>query len=231
MPKNDEWKHWEERGEFWSRAHAWRAGGEGSAHRSGPRASEHPRGNVPVVLRQLFRLRSSVGDPGHFLWLMDPTPFFSDFKASIFFLHIWYNLPAGTLSTGLNNLILQAVRSPPSWGEGAGSGSIPLNNGFGSGRIKNIRIRLPDTASKVTVGQILFAERSRNFTIKFFWLFSSLKSVLWTGIVLMLIWIRLYIFMLIPILILPKFYPFLENQNFFFAAMPFDIFIQFTKTI
>ncbi len=43
-----------------------------------------------------------------YLWLMDPTPFFSDFKdAKNYFFHIFsYNLPASTLSSVLNVFII-----------------------------------------------------------------------------------------------------------------------------
>ncbi len=100
----------------------------------------------------------SVGDPWHFGAdpdpTPDPTPFFSDFKdvkKIIFFIFFSYNLPKGTWSSGLNFIFVKfllkfyfariSVRLTPLWEKGRiRTGSIPLTNGSGSGRHKNMQI-------------------------------------------------------------------------------------------
>jgi hypothetical protein len=91
----------------------------------------------------------------------DLTPFFMTFKDAK--KNIFYNLPAGTSSVLkiyffakilCQNFILQALFQAAQHlyekreGSGAVSGSIPLINGSGSGsgRPKNMRIRIPNTA-------------------------------------------------------------------------------------
>jgi hypothetical protein len=85
----------------------------------------------------------------------DLTPFFSDFEdgKKIVLTFFSYNLPAGTLSSVLKikffakKKILKASYQSAQHlygkreGSGAGSGSIPLTNGSGSGRPKNMWIR------------------------------------------------------------------------------------------
>ncbi len=71
-----------------------------------------------------LKITSTIGDPWRFgadqdphLWLMDPdldptpdpTPFFSDFKDANFFLHIFFNLPADTLSSVLKILFFAKI--------------------------------------------------------------------------------------------------------------------------
>ncbi len=67
-----------------------------------------------------------------YLWLMDPAPFFSDFKDTNFFCHIF---------------ILWLTRRHIIWT--VLSGSKPLINRSGSVRPKNMRIWIPNTASKI----------------------------------------------------------------------------------
>ncbi len=94
----------------------------------------------------------------------DPIPFFNDFKdlKQKQKIHIFsYNLSTGTSSSVLNyffvkilckNLFCQALFQYAQHiygkreGSGARSGSVPLTNGSGSRRPKNMRIRIPHNA-------------------------------------------------------------------------------------
>ncbi len=87
------------------------------------------------------------GSADHYLWLMDLTHFFSDFKDAKkkYFLNIFfYNLPIGTLSSVLKisiffkNFILQALFqfAQHLFEKREGSRSVPLTNGSDSGRPK-----------------------------------------------------------------------------------------------
>jgi hypothetical protein len=99
-------------------------------------------------------LLSSVRDPWHsgsgspdpYLWLMDPTPFFINFKddkEKYFFQIFSHNLPTGTSSS-----LFQSAQHI--YEKREGSGSVPLNIGSWSGfrRLKNMRIRILNIASQ-----------------------------------------------------------------------------------
>jgi hypothetical protein len=119
-----------------------------------------------ILVRIQIRIRGSIpltngSDP-------DPTPFFSDFKdAKCFFLHfISYNLVPTTyylLSQKLNFWLKFCVKilfckhyfslhnTFMREGSGAGFGSVPLTNGSGPGRPKNMRIRNPNTDKNISI--------------------------------------------------------------------------------
>ncbi len=79
------------------------------------------------------------------------------------FFHIFsYNLPAGTLSSVLKTLFFAKIlfkillcqnlfqSAQHLYEKREGSGPIPLTSGSGSGRPKNMRIRIPNTAETYT---------------------------------------------------------------------------------
>ncbi len=117
-----------------------------------------------------FWCGSGYPDPYDTSWLMDPDPtldptsFFSDFTAAkkLFLFHIFsFNLPTGILSSVLKffffllkmlckNFILQALCQSAQhiYEKREGSRSVPLTNGTGSVRPKDMRIRRPNTGPK-----------------------------------------------------------------------------------
>jgi hypothetical protein len=93
----------------------------------------------------------------------DPSTFFIDFKDAKNIFIFFYNLSTGTSSSDqkilffskflCKNFILQALFQSSQHiyekREGSGSGSLPMTNGSGSRRSKNmqiLRIRIPNTA-------------------------------------------------------------------------------------
>ncbi len=106
----------------------------------------------------------SAGGPWHFgadpyLWLTDPDPTLRMQNKLLFFY-----LPAGTLSTVFNLLLIDKfcvkilfcniilIRSTPLWEKGR----VPVTNGSGSGRPKNMWIRTPTLVSSQIQRRLLY---------------------------------------------------------------------------